>query len=67
MKIKVGDKYHYHTYRAGNGIKEEYIKNITVDHIYPGGVIGFMEKDQNIHSMVNKKHLKKGWHEDGEN
>lgn len=42
-------------------------KNITVDHIYPGGVIGFKEKGQNIHSMVNKKHLKKGWHEDGEN
>ena len=64
MKIKVGGKYHYHTYRARNGIKEEYIKNITVDHIYPDGIIGFREKDQNIHSLVDKKHLKKGWHED---
>ena len=37
-------------------------KNITVDHIYPSGVIGFKEKGQGIHSIVNKKHLKKGWH-----
>ena len=58
MKIKVGGKYHYHTYSTTKG---EYIKNITVDHIYPSGVIGFKEKGQSIHSIVNKKHLKKGW------
>lgn len=61
MRIKVGDKCHYHTYRVRNGIKEEYVKNIIVDHIYPNGAIGFKEKGQDIHSLVNKKHLKKGW------